>query len=98
MNNIVIFKTTDYMQDRIDLTNMTEKLVTQTFTLACSLYQAGNIDKLHLGRNFIFCFDQVGEFVQANIRYRHYADIWFDGAERVVFRINCRCCQGVENG
>ena len=42
------------MGDRFNLSDMSEKLVTQPFSLACSGNETGNIDKFHRCWNDLF--------------------------------------------
>ena len=53
MDNIRIFKTTNYMDNRIHLTNIRQKLVTKTFTFGSALYQTCNIHKLNHRRSHL---------------------------------------------
>ena len=54
MDNVVVFKTSNYVQDGVDLANMAEELVAKAFALAGPFYQSGDVDKFHLGGNLVF--------------------------------------------
>ena len=49
--DVAAFKTTNDLHNRIDLADMTEKLVAEAFTRACSFYEARDVDELDRGRH-----------------------------------------------
>ncbi len=54
MRDIIIFETTQHMGNGINLTNISEELVPQSFTFCSASHQAGNINKFQL------CGDDIG--------------------------------------
>ena len=52
MDDIGVFKASYHMYDGIRFPDVREKLVTETFTLGCTLYKTGNIDKFNYGRDY----------------------------------------------
>jgi len=49
------FKTANNLDDRVNLTNVAQKLIAQTLSLACSLNEAGDINEFDRSR-----YDAVG--------------------------------------
>ena len=98
MDDILVLKTADHMDDRIDLPDMPEKLVAEPLPLARPLDQTRDIDKFHLGRDLLFGRDHLREHIQTRIRHRHHADIRFNGAERIILGINPGRRQCIKNG
>jgi hypothetical protein len=42
--------------------------------------------------------DDRRQRIEARVRDRHHTDVGINGAERVVFRLNTRLCEGIEQG
>ena len=84
MDDVVILKAADHMNNRIHLADVGQELVSETFSLACSLHQSGDIDEFHPCGNGVEAAAELGELIKALIRYGHRADVRLDGAERKV--------------
>ena len=88
MNDIVVFKAADHVNDSRHFANVTEELVAQSFSFGGAFDQSGNIAEFY-GRidgslgvvNFV-------KFFYPFVRYRDNAHIWFDRAERVISRFS----------
>ncbi|MPN12027.1 hypothetical protein SDC9_159337 [bioreactor metagenome] len=90
MNNIVVFKTTQHMNDGIRFTDICQKLVAQSFTFTGAFYQSRNVHNFNCGRNNALWVYQFSKFVQALIRDGNNPDIRFDGAKRKICRLRFR--------
>ncbi|CAI8403649.1 MAG: Uncharacterised protein [Cyanobium sp. ARS6] len=84
MDHIVILKTSNNVDDGVDLADVGQKFVAQPFTLTGSLHQAGDIDELHTCGDGFGAVTQIREPLQPGIRNRHGSDIRLDGAEREI--------------
>ena len=49
MNDIVVGKAANYMDDSFNLADVTKEFVSQTFTFGCSLYQTCDVAELDGG-------------------------------------------------
>ena len=90
MNDIFIFKTPDHVDDRIDLSDMAQKFVSETLPAARTFYQSCNINKFYCRRRHFLGMIHFSKHIQPFIRYHNNACIGFYGAERIVFRL-CSC-------
>ncbi len=98
MDNVVVLEAAHHMGDGVDLADVAEKLVAESLALAGPGHQAGDIDEFHLGIDLVFGLDQGGQGIEPPVGHRHHADIGFDGAERVVGRLDAGGGKGVEYG
>ena len=87
MGDVAIFKTAQYMSNRIDLTNIGEKLIAQPFAFGRTAHQTGNIDKAQAGGNAIGRLGDIGQPVQPPIGHGNITDIRFNGTERKICRL-----------
>ena len=90
MYDVRIVKTAYDMDDRIDLADIGEELVSQAFALACTAYKTGDIDEFDDGRCIFLRVIHLGQFVQTAVRDRYDADVRLNGAERIVCGF-CAC-------
>ena len=91
MHDVSIVKAANHMNDRINLTDVSQELVTKTFTLRCSLYQSGNIHKLNCSMYYFSRMMHLCQNIQALVRNRHDTNVWLDRAEWVVGSLCCSC-------
>ena len=98
MGNVLVLETPDDVDDGIDLSDMAEELVTQTFPLRGPGHKPGDVDELDGGGRHLLGVGQRGEAVEAVIRHRHHTDVRFDGAKRIVGRFGPSVAQGIEQG
>ena len=96
MDNVVIIKTADNMNNCVYFTDMGKKLVSQAFTPACSLYQPRNIHKFDGCRCYFFRIVHPGKNIQPVIRHKNNTRIGFDGTERIVFSLRARIGDCIE--
>lgn len=99
MDDVVILKATNDVDDRIHLTDIGQELITQSLTLTRPLDQAGDVHELHPGRNRVLTVTELGEPVEPFIRYRHRSNVGLDGAEGEVGCLGLGVGdQGIEQG
>ena len=96
MNNVVIVKTSDNMNDCVDLTDMGKEFVSQSFSSAGSFDQACNIHELDGGGSNFLRMIHFGKNIQPVIRNKNHSRIGFNGAERIVFRLSSCVCNCIE--
>ena len=48
---VVVDEGAEHEHDCVDLTDIGEKLIAETFTLACAFYETSNVDDLDCGMN-----------------------------------------------
>ena len=96
VDDILIVKATDDVDDRIHLADVGQELVAQPLALARAAHQSRDIHKLHHRRGGLFRVVQVGQRLQALVRHGHHADVGVDGAERVVRALRARLRDCIE--
>src|SRR3990167_9073546 len=74
------------MDNGVNLPDMRQEFIAQSFPFGSVFYQSGNIIKLNNSRNNLFSFDDFSQYRQTLIRHFHYTDIRLDGAERIIGR------------
>ena len=84
VDDVVILKAADHMNDRIHLTDVGQEFVAQTFSLTGTLHQPCNVNEFHSRGNGVETAAELGELIKTLIRYCHRADVRLDGAERKV--------------
>src|SRR5205814_8950455 len=71
--------------NRFHFTNVMEKLIAESFALACAFDQASDIDELDRGWRDFFRMGNLCDSRQSRIGYRDDPDIRIDRAERIIF-------------
>src|SRR5690606_8220918 len=84
MGNIRIFKAANDVHDRIHFTNVGKKFVAQTFALARTFDEAGDVHKLKSGRNDSLSFDDLSDLLQPLVRNFNYSYVRVNGTKGVV--------------
>ena len=84
VDDILVLKAAHDMHNRIDLSDIGQKLVAQSFAFGSSLHQSCDVHKFDDRRSHLCRMIQVGEQLQTLIRYRNHSDIRINGAERIV--------------
>ena len=84
MGDVVVVKAAQYVEDGVRLAYVGKELVAQSFPLAGSLDQSGDVDNLDGGRHDASRVDQLGELVQPFIGDGDDTDVGFNGAEGEV--------------
>src|SRR6266516_2850067 len=90
MSNVGIDEAAHHMRDGVDLANMGEKLVAETFAFGGAAHEARDIDEgeprgLDLGGLRELC-----QHVEAWIGHHHLAHVRLDRAERIIRRLRRR--------
>ena len=98
MDYIVIFEATHHMHNGIRFTDISQKLVSQAFSLGSPPNQARNIHKLDNRRSDFFRMIKVRQKLQALVRHSHYAHIGINGTEGVVGRLRPRLGNSIKEG
>ena len=98
MDHIVIFEATHHMDNGIRFPDISQELVSQSFSLGSPPNQPRNIHKLDNRRSDFFRMIQVRQKFQTLIRHRHYAYVWINGTEGVVGRLRPRLGNGIKKG
>ena len=98
MNHIVIDEAACDLGDGIGFADVREKLVAETFALGGAGDEAGDVHELHGGRQDLLRFDDLGQGIEARVRYADHADVRVDRAERIVLGRDLGLGQGVEQG
>ncbi|MNI99870.1 hypothetical protein D3C73_1590630 [compost metagenome] len=74
------------VNDSITVTDISQELITKTFTFTCPGYKSGNVNKSD-GRGEKFSRSiQIGKFLQAAIWHRYDASVRLDCGKGVVGR------------
>ena len=99
MLDVVILEAAQHMDHRIDLADIAEELVAQTFALARALHQTGDIDEAELGRDHLGRAGDRGDPVETRIGDGDLTDIGLDRAEGIVRGLRgLRLGQCIEKG
>ncbi len=86
------------MNNSIRLTDVREKLITQSFALTGSFHQAGNIDNFNHSRNHILRIHQLDQFIQPFIGNSDHPDIGLYRTKREIGRLRLRITQTIKQG
>src|SRR5690554_146070 len=98
VDDVFILKAPHYMGDGIGFADVGQKLVAQAFAFGGTLYQPGNVDKLHGGRQDPFRLDNFGQGIKARVGHGNDTAVGLNGAKGKVFGSNAGLGQGVEQG
>ena len=98
VGDVVVVKAAQYVEDGVRLAYVGKELVAQSFPLAGSLDQSGDVDNLDGGRHDASRVDQLGELVQSFIGDGDDTDVGFNGAEGEIGRFGTGFCDGIEKG
>src|SRR4030042_5994386 len=82
--------------DRIHATYVSQELVSQPFSLAGALHQAGNVHEPDGGRRYLLRPNQGSELIQPVIGHGHDADVRLYGGEGVRRYRSPRASEGIE--
>ncbi len=98
VDDVVVFEAAHHVADRFGFADVSQELVTQTFTFGGAFYQARDINEFHRGRQDTLRFDDFGQLIQTRIGHRDNTRVRLDSTEREVCRFNTRFCERVEQG
>src|SRR3546814_18977614 len=80
--DVVVLETAQDVDDRVDLADIAEELVAQSFALRRAAHQSRDIDEGELGRDDLLAARDRGELVEPVVGARDIADVRLDRAER----------------
>ena len=86
------------MNDCLNLTDVSQELVSQSFSLAGALNQACNVTELNCRIYSLPGIVYFRKLCHSLVRYGNNTHIRLDGAERVVGRFRSGLCDGVKKG
>ncbi len=93
MDDIVILKAADHMDNGVHFTDIGQELVAQSLSSGGTLDQTGNVHELDDCRGHLFGMKEIAQKFQPLIRYRNDTDIGVDRAEGIIRHL-CPClCQ-----
>jgi hypothetical protein len=98
VDHIVVFKTSEDMDDGIRAADIPQELIAQPFPYAGPYYQTCNIHDLNSGGDDPVWFDQFLQFDQSMVGYGDHTEIRNDGPEEELSRLRLCAAQGVEKG
>src|SRR6185312_17183519 len=84
------------MGNRVDLADVREELVAETFALGCTCNEPRNVDELDRGRHDLLRPRNRGELLEPRVGHCDDADVWIDRAKRIVFRCDLRARERIE--
>ena len=97
VSDVVVVEAAQHVYDGVGFAYVSEELVAQTFALAGTLYESGNVHNLAgCGHNASRMYN-LGELCEAFVGHGYHADVRFDGAKRKVGCLCLRARQAVEN-
>ena len=96
MRDIVVSETAYHLQNGLCFADIGQKPIAQALTFRGALDQAGDINKLHMGRRLFFRPDQIGQLPKARIGHRHHADMRVNRAKGIIFSGDGRAGQRVK--
>jgi hypothetical protein len=97
MHDIRSLETTDDMEKRIDFTDMSEKLIAKTFSLARAFNQTCNVTNFQGAIRRLLRLEEIGENPESRIRYQGNARIGIDGREGIVSRQRAATSERIED-
>ena len=84
MGNLTILEAAQHMRNRVNLTDVCQKLVAKSFALGGAPDKPGDVDKFQLCRDHICRFGQLCKRIKTRVGHRNTPCIWLDGTERIV--------------
>ena len=97
MNDVVILKTADHLDDRINLPDIGEKLISEACSFAGALYKSRDIHELNRCGNDTLGLVHLREDSKALVWHADHSNVRVDRAEGIVFRLRfARACDRVE--
>ena len=97
MMDVGALKTAHDLHNRVDLPNVTEKLVAESFARARAFDQSGDVDKLDRRRHDFLRMRHFCQDIETRVGNGHDADVWIDGAEGIILcRRFVRSGDGIE--
>src|SRR5580704_8253018 len=99
MMDVTALETADYLDNRVHLPDMAEKLVTESLSLARPRDQSGDIHKLDRRRHSAYRFGHFGEGLHPRVRNDNNPLVWLNRAKRIVCSLSlARASHSIEQG
>jgi len=99
MVDVGTLEATHDLDDRIDLADVAQELISEALALTRASDQSGDIHKLNCGGQDFFRLRHCGQLGQPVIRHIHDADIGLDRAKRKIRRLRLAgASDGIEEG
>ena len=96
MDDVRVVEAAHHVSNGIGLTDMRQKLVTQSLAFGSARHQPGNVHELDVGGQDALRTHDLRQRHQPGVGDRHDADIGIDGTERIVLGRNGGARQGIE--
>ena len=96
MDDIVVFKTADDVDDGVDFPDMGQELVPEALALGRPFDETGDVHEFDGRRHDGFRMVELCQQVEPLVRDSDDADVRFDRAERVVRGLCARVGNGIE--
>ena len=91
-----ILKAAHHMHDRVHLADVGKKLVAKPFALVCAAHKPCDVHKLDGCGRELFRSVHPCEHVKPLVRHGNNANVWFNGAKRVIGGLRARLGDGVK--
>ena len=98
VGHVIVVEAAEHMDDGISLADVGKELVAQSFTLAGTFYEAGDIHNLHGGGDDTSRVYQLGQLGESLVGYGDNTHVGFDCTEGEVCRLRLGVRQTVEKG
>jgi hypothetical protein len=96
MRDVGFIEGSDYVKKSIDLADVSQELVPQSFSSTGAPDQSRDVDELNEAGGAFLGLENVVQLLQATIRHRNHADILIDGGEGVVGHIGVSTREAVK--
>ena len=96
MDDVRIVEQTDDVGDGVHRADMSKKLISKTFALACAFDKTRDVDEFHGCGNGLGGMFQFDKFVHTRIRNGHDACVRLNGAEWKIGGGRSAVAEGVE--
>ena len=93
--DVVVFKSAQHKNNRVNLSNVCKKLVAQSFAFACAFNQAADVDHFNGGVHSFLGLRHFGEGIEPRVEHFGNANIGVLRGEGVRRRQGCAVCERV---
>ncbi len=90
MGDVLVLEATQDMNNGVDLADVGQEAIAQAFAGGRAADQTGDVDEGHEGRHGFCRAGDPCQLVHPWLGHRHLADVWLDGAERIILRRRLR--------
>ena len=98
MDDILVIKAADHVDDGVGHADVAQKLVAQALAPGGALHQSGDVHELDDGGGGLFGVIHLRQLVQPVVGHGHHAHVGVDGAEGIVGALRAGVGDGVEQG